>query len=128
MAKQFFYVCLGVLCLVAAHQLGVERAQADWDPSVSGEIVGVWAGVGFTRTGEAWTFWNAAEGWLRAPNHDLPVPVSEVKFIDQGSVITIDDVAWRRANDEWVEIGPFPGGPVPLQPDSWGKIKDRYRD
>ena len=36
MARKFFYVSLGILCLTAAYQLGAERARADWnaeDPS-----------------------------------------------------------------------------------------------
>jgi hypothetical protein len=29
MAKRFFYLSLGLLCLVAAYQMGAERARAD---------------------------------------------------------------------------------------------------
>lgn len=127
MTRRFAYMSFGILCLVAAYQLGAEKAAADWDPSAPGQIVGVWSGVAFTANGEAWTFWTAIEGWQRDPAHDLPLPASQVKFIDQGSIISTSDVAWRYTATGWDEVGPFPGGPISVRPESWGKVKAAHR-
>ena len=37
MAKKFACVSFGILCLVAAYQLGAERASADWNSTVVGQ-------------------------------------------------------------------------------------------
>lgn len=34
MAKRFFYVCAGLLCLVIAYQLGATRASAQGSPAI----------------------------------------------------------------------------------------------
>jgi hypothetical protein len=129
MTKRLFYLSLSLLCLVAAYQLGADRAGATWDPNVGGEIVGGWAYWWYTTSGEAWSA-TPENGWERDAQFDLPVPASQVKFIQGGHLLTIDDVAWSNYGDGagWRYVGPFPGGPVPLETDSWGKVKERYRD
>jgi hypothetical protein len=78
MAKRFAYVSFGILCLVAAYQLGAERASADWDPN--GQIVGVLAhNTVWTTSGEAWKFFTLPQGWTRQEENDLPVPASEIR-------------------------------------------------
>ena len=135
MARRFFFVCLGILCLVCAYQLGADRARADWDANAPGEIVGGGQRLWFTRDGEAWRLLETSMTWERQdPALDLPVPASEVKFMDNVSgagifMITTEDVAWFAGGaGPWEQIGPFPGAPVPLKTDSWGKVKDRYRE
>jgi hypothetical protein len=143
MARRFFFVCLGILCLVCAYQLGADRARADWDLTVPGQVVGggpTNLGVWYTAAGEAWGIRVVGPQqyeWVRADGFDLPVPASEVKFLSSVEnagfiqVLTNDDVAYVLnwvAGEQWVEVGPFPGGPVPLRGDSWGGVKDRYRE
>jgi hypothetical protein len=130
MAKQFLYASLGFLCLVAAYQLGVEKAAADWDLSVPGEIVGASGdNVHWDRSGRAWNI--TRNGWTRYyEDYDLPVPPEEVKFISKGWLVTTSDVGWVFGGGGvgWECAGPYPGGPVPLKSDSWGKIKSKYHD
>ncbi len=141
MARRFFYVSLGILCLTATYQLGAERAGAEWDGGSPGDIIGgafaqggAW--IGFTSAGEAWSV-TPAVGWIRQFDFDLPVSSSEVKFLDSNGeifvLITVSDVAWEYvAGVGWFEVGPFPGGVVGLQEaleaSTWGRVKGRWRE
>ena len=59
--------------------------------------------------------------------------MSEVKFFDASTngalrIITVTDEAWVFWNDVWTNLGSYPGAPVPLKEESWGRVKDRYRN
>jgi hypothetical protein len=132
MAKRFFYVCLGLLCLISAYQLGAGAARGEWNGSASGKIIGGLHDIWYDTGGEAWQVTTA--GWTRAAEWNLPVPAAEVKFFSSVGpgvlLITVDDIAWLRhpglGLDVWISVGPFPGDPVPAYSDSWAKIKSRY--
>jgi hypothetical protein len=82
MAKRFMFVSFGILCLVAAYQLGAEQARADWDPAVGGSVIGARFEIVYNGAGEAWMLSAPSiGGWSRQPESDLPVSVSEVKFL-----------------------------------------------
>ena len=125
MAKRFMYVSIGVMCLVAAYQLGVERARAEWNASAPGQIVGGADDRWYTSAGECW--YARPGGWTREATLDLPIPANEVKFFDTVTLISTSDVAWTWGGASWTEIGPFPGGPVSQEARSWGSTKGRFR-
>ena len=130
MAKRFAYVSFGILCLVAAYQLGAQRARADWDVSLSGDVVGTfgWDAV-FDRAGQAWRLEPThTPQWERAPTFDLPVPTTQIKLMSNFVIITNDDRGWVLQGSAWNDVGAYPGDPTPLAADSWAKIKGRYRD
>jgi hypothetical protein len=146
MARRFFYTSLGLLCLIAAYQLGAGGARADWSPNVAGQIIGGDMSAAnqsrwYTASGEAWKL--SSSGWERGEwetRIDLPVPASQVKFLagEPASIgfgihlITMDDVAWTiftvgPSNGEWQELGPLPAAPVAVEGESVGGVKGRYR-
>jgi hypothetical protein len=120
MAKRFMYVSIGVLCLVAAYQLGAKRAAAEWDGSAAG-IIGMGAlpvpgpngGVFYGADGAAWIVGPEAL-WARREDLDLPVASAEVKFLDTDNagtvsanivLVTTSDVVWAcigYESGEWV--------------------------
>ena len=120
MAKRFAYVSFGILCLVAAYQLGAERATADWDLTSPGQIVGASgpADAVYTADGTAW-FVDPEQGWIKVSDFeplwdlDLPVPAEDVKFLGDKVLITKSEDAWlfQWGPDAWVHAGPFPGTP-----------------
>jgi hypothetical protein len=57
-----------------------------------------------------------------------PVPVSTIKFWKQNLLVTKDNQAWVRDNTihSWSSCGPWPGGPVPTSPSTWGGVKGKY--
>ena len=137
MAKRFFYICTGLLCLVIAYQIGAEGARAEWDGNAPGYVLGgafaeggPW--IGFTSVGEAWSITPAA-GWIRRADMDLPVAASEIKFLDSNGelfiLITTADDAWESADNGlgWFQIDSFPGGPITIENESWGETKARWR-
>jgi hypothetical protein len=138
-SKSFFYTCAGIFLLVAAYTMGARHALADWDTSVTGDIVGgaFEAGFIYDRTGAAWTVYSNPPGWVRAndvPSRDLPFPVSDLKFLEGGGgqaamiAITKSDVAWGwDMNRGWFEIGPFPGTTIPVEGKTWSGVKEGYR-
>lgn len=138
MAKRFFYVAAGIFLLVAAYQLGAERARADWDPSGSGYVLGaggpqlVWSSLGEMYQ------WSIPESgdvvWTRGTGMDLPVPAADIKLLSCDSnsyatvatLVTREGVIWVFRN-EWRLAPPVPGGPVPVQGRSFGATKAKYR-
>ena len=134
MAKQFAFICFGVLCLAVAYHLGARSAMADWVGPGSGNVAGVVSRSGgfvaWSVTGEAWTI--DQRGWERDLElYDLPVPASEVKVIAGGHsgglvLITVDDRAYDHGGSiGWIDVGQYPGSPVGLEGGSWGSLKDR---
>ena len=137
MVKHFAYISFGILCLITAYQVGVERVRAEWNGGALGQIIGgafaeggPW--IAFTANGEAWSI-TPAVGWIRREDFDLPVPSSEVKFLDSNGelfiLITTADDVWEIVDNGfgWFQLDPFPGGPVALDQQSWGQVKGAYR-
>ncbi|GJM43932.1 MAG: hypothetical protein DHS20C21_07740 [Gemmatimonadota bacterium] len=131
MAGRFMYASIGVLCLVAAYQLGVSRAQAEWSPESPGQLVGMFStGSSVYVVSRSGAFWRASNdfGWEGpAAFDDLPVPSEAIAMLDENSIITKDDVLWFYVGGQWVDHGPFPGRPVSLDEQSWGETKSEFR-
>ncbi len=129
MAKNFLYVAAGFFLLVAAYQLGTQRAAADW--AGTGWVVGTADGrLVWNALGEAYSD-NSFAGWNREPAADLPVPPADVKIVEGGyqgwfCLVTHEDVVWRWRG-EWTRKDPVPGGPVPVREQTFGKTKAAHR-
>jgi hypothetical protein len=96
MAKRFFCISLGVLCLAAAYHLGSTQTEAS----------------GFTGSFVCLT-------QVGSSSSDY------VALADTGEVYRIDiDVPGLAS----FYLGTITGGPVPLEQESWTKIKARYRE
>lgn len=129
-------VAIAVTFLVSA-----SAAPASWDVNAPGQVVGVVGPLAFDRAGQAWWvgMWQD-DPWRREPSADLPVSIAEVKFLEaavttSGStdpsdarLVSIDDRAWKLiVGTGWILIGTFPGGPVPVETQSFGTVKARHR-
>ncbi|GJM43335.1 MAG: hypothetical protein DHS20C21_01770 [Gemmatimonadota bacterium] len=131
MAKRFMHVSVGVLCLVIAYQLGAERARAEWDGDSPGQLVGMVSNgssaLVFSRSGGAWSASNDA-GWIGPDaSAELPIPIADIAMLDDWTIVTKNDVLWMHRKGEWVNHGPFPGGPVSLEAKSWGDAKAEFK-
>lgn len=137
MARRFFFVSMGILCLTAAYQLGARSARADVDPTNPGPVliadIGAWG-----ADGSAWIAQSGGGSWYRqSTNLDLPVPASAVAMIDGEStqnfvLVTNSGAVWRcsgagSVGSAWKLMPPFPGGPVPVEGSSFGQIKGQFR-
>jgi hypothetical protein len=93
-AKRFFYVCAGLLCLAVAYHLGARGAGAQ---VVSGNpVVAVTSGC---------------------PNYSTVV-------------VTANGDLWGASycSETWTHVGNvFGGGPIPVKPETFGRLKARYR-
>ena len=134
MAKRFMYLSIGLLCLVAAYQLGAVNAEAEWDCSAAPGFCGGWAGMWFDSSGLAYSGM-VHNGGQREPDYDLPVPPGEVAFLEGstfiGYLLTKSGEAWYHddggTTTEWQYLTTLPGGPVSQQSESWGGVKGRHR-
>ncbi|GJM44529.1 MAG: hypothetical protein DHS20C21_13710 [Gemmatimonadota bacterium] len=135
MAKRFAYVSFGVLCLVTVHEMEAKDARAGWN--ADGQIWGTTAFGGgahlvIASSGEGWSH-QPFGAWTRHEELDLPVPVTQVKFVegagDPGNflLVTKDDSVWWFFETGWHQSEPFPGGPVSLGAQSWGETKANFR-
>jgi hypothetical protein len=73
MARNFFFVSFGLLCVVASYQLGADTARADWDRSLAGSVTGAQYDHVFDSDGHAWTINPYFGPVSRAPERDLVV-------------------------------------------------------
>jgi len=130
-ARKFFLVSLGILCLVAAYQLGATRARADW--SGIGPVFGMAGGiVAWNSQGQAYQGNSTIGSWSHLDRLDLPVPASDVKMLEgepYGSImfVTQSDEIWQNASGQWARLPPVPGGLVSVEGRSFGATKAKFR-
>jgi hypothetical protein len=133
MAKKFFYVCMGVLALVAAVGAGFNSARAQ----IGGPLH--FAGVGGASAqvvGRALLVLSTA---MPSPTpFPEPVPgtsdIVSVLVYNAGYAVPATTVVlangdtyhWSGNVPGWVLVGSF-SGPTQLQSTSWGQLKARYR-
>ena len=139
MAKKFAYISFGMLCLVAANQLGGgARGRVSLGPQSAAagvviEDVGIVSQFGellLDSNGDVWGIFGGC--WLPFSTSagPLPVPVSDLKFWHPNTIVTKSNVLWREADDGgggWINCGPWPGGPIATESESWGGVKGKYR-
>ena len=97
MAKRFFYVCAGLLCLTLAYELGARNAIAQVGSPTSGFAAYPVAG------GSAF--------WILTPNGDVYSSGWNFQYGVAGA---------EFKGNIW-------GAPTPTQPETWGRLKARYR-
>ena len=133
MRDRLLFTTIGLLVGIVAMQWTMPSGQASIvDSSVSaGSVVGV-ATEGFIfsiLTSDGSIYWISESGFEFKLS--IPIPVSDVAFYcgdDEGLIAKNGDV-WKVTNAQgqnWVNLGPAPGDPVPTQGKSWGKIKNQY--
>ena len=125
MARKFFFVCAGILCLMASYQLGTLRAEAQ---SGATAIVAMdHAGWVLDNQGRVWNVGHQGVPWERTPVWDPPVPVSQIAHWGVWAVVTTDGVGWWHDASTWHNAGAFPGGPIAVEQESAGSVKGKYR-
>jgi hypothetical protein len=117
-ARNFMFVCIGLLALAMAYHLGSRSTYAAYDPEVRGRIIGVRGDECVDRFGEAWHL--DGDGWVRQEGADLPVPISDVKFLGERILITVNDHGWYYDSGKWVLVGEFPSDRVLPEGETWG--------
>lgn len=98
MAKRFFYVCAGLLCLALAYHLGASNASAQYGAQVTG----------YSCTNASAHFVMTANGDLYLLNATFPggpLPTSSPQLL----------------GNFWA------GAPTPVQQETFGSLKVRYR-
>ena len=138
MKDKILYLTIGLLIGIVEMQWGTV-AEGD-DSSPYGIILRDTGGAQGTEqilvddNGNRWRFTydyvtGAITCWEPAGIANLPpVDPHEVKFWQGWMVVTRDNYVWVR-NDQaqtWQDCGPWPGGPVPTSPDTWGGVKGKY--
>lgn len=136
MAKQFFYISIGILALtVAYHLVAVPPVEADWDESGFSCVAGGQSNVYWSHSGEAYTL-HGDGSWIRESSLDLPVSSTSVAHTGhispQGlAVITTTGEAWiieQYSGGSWKQAPSFPGcGSAASEPATWGGIKGEFK-
>jgi hypothetical protein len=129
--KRFMYLSISVLCLsvsalIGSH-IGTRSAQAQAPGPIYSDtgIVTHFAEWMLDQYGQTWFI---GSSWERtAP--DVPSWLfNQIKSWHLTVIITQDNSAWKWNGTEWVNLGPWPGGPVPTSPNTWGDVKGKYDD
>ncbi len=133
MAKKFFYVCAGLLLLVAAYSTGASRAVAQiqntiWYANRIDATTGVVTGrsIRFLYTQPGPTFGRTA---TLPPVPGTPEIVCFSGTIDgEGQAILADGSVYSKTNESsWFYVGNLLSGATAAPSTSWGSIKARYR-
>lgn len=137
MAKKFMYASLGVMCLCISYSLGANSASAEWDSSLSGQVIGFAQDNSpnqayvVARNGDLWAI-ETVGGWTQRnlpSEQQLPVSVEDIKFYGGNVLVTNGDEAWvdQGFGVGWVSFGVFPGPPVGIERESFGAVKGLFR-
>jgi hypothetical protein len=129
MAKKFFFVCAGFLCLVVAYHLGASSAQGQGALTVDGSHIdcdrGANGTVLYTGVVGRTFYWN---GSAVPP----PIPGSARAVATCGGygfyvVVLENGDVYRGTDAQWTYDGNLVGAPTPAQGTTWGSVKMRYR-
>jgi hypothetical protein len=130
-AKSFFYVCAGLFLLALGYHLGARNATAQ---SPGGITVGGIADNGNTGVVIGRELWVMADTrYAPSPVTPYPIPGSSPVIAcgangGNGRVVLANgEEWWAYTGGPWTLVAVFPGGPTPVQQDSWGGVKARYR-
>ena len=125
--KRFMDLSVGLLCLMLAvavgYPIGSVTARADVT-SIPG-IAFVHGGYVLDVNGETWEV-TGPNCWQKASWIDpVPVPVEDIVHWSIMNFMTAQGDMWSHAMNVWENCGPWPGGPVGVENESWGGIKAR---
>jgi len=140
MAKRFLFVCAGLLCLALSYHLGARNATAQ---APSGSVTAMaYTGASYqtclvaTTSGDLFEWSN---GWQSRGNvfggnsggRTVVEMDGEMGATFRFFALASDGEVFALANNappySFVSIGYPVGGPTPVQQESWGAVKSRYR-
>lgn len=123
MFKKFFYACAAVMCLTLAFHFGATSAQGQ--SGANFRFLGTQGGAILMVSGDNIWQMDGVRGW-KLVFSDTPVPASQILCFSNGTFVTTSGEGYIWAN-EWVPVGPVPGGPTPTIKTSFGALKAKYR-
>ena len=138
-AKRFFFVCAGLLCLAAAYHLGARSATAQGDVTVSAvdQDNGIVPDLVATSNGDVYHGHHGFQGedpvWTLVGHIPAFGPVESISNLGTDSGVWAYDAAgnYYHSSDHgvsWVRRGNvFGGGPTSATRKTWGCVKSRYR-
>ena len=67
---------------------------------------------------------------VKGTRYDSPIPVASIEFWELGHVLATNGDVWARTGigNNWATCGPWPGGAVPTSENTWGSVKDKYKE
>lgn len=111
--------------------MGAHEARAGSMQAVATGIP-IHASLGAVRAWDAQGLaWHRVQGeWARDVG-DLPMPVTEVAFMESNATSTVlvstSGEIFSGSGGEWTSLGTLPTGPVAVDHGSWGKVKAAHR-
>ncbi|HXJ69440.1 MAG TPA: hypothetical protein VNM39_11080 [Verrucomicrobiae bacterium] len=134
MARKFFYVCMGLLCVCAALGVGFRAARAQnsgvrYFAGVGGASAAVIGRTILVITNQGPTaspFPDAVPGSADIAS----VLVFNAGYVPPSTTVVLvnGDVYYRDGGAAtWSFMGTYGGSPIPAREESWGQLKSRYR-
>ena len=127
--KRFAYLSFGLLCLMLAvavgYHIGSNVALAHVTP-IPG-IAFVDGSAVLDVNGETWdSIGGSPYCWFSVPElAPLPIPMEDIANWSVRAIVTVHGDMWIFGSQGWENCGPWPGGPVGVENESWGSIKAR---
>ena len=134
LAKRFFYVCAGLLCLAFAYHLGARSATAQVPPAVHV----AWEGNPVVVTPQGDVYFRMI-GCGNCPTWQLqgsvfggaPAGRTIVECDERVALASSGEVFFNPGANQgigpWVNLGIPPSGATPATQETWGGVKARYR-
>lgn len=136
LAKRFFYVSAGILCLALAYHLGATSATAQG--TSSGIVADIGCAPGSPEPGMSLVLnrvvysatLSGTYGFqVRAPLPPIPgtSPVVAIDASCTGLGMLANGDVWAGGGPSWSYVGNVTGGPTPAVQQSWGQVKVEHR-
>jgi len=135
-AKRFFYVCAGLLCLALAYHLGARSATAQASSGVECANVNEFQNTTCAVIGRLF-YWQPRDIDPPLPYTPTPVPGTSpivacgIDSRPDAIVLLANGEVWQCSNyqsNSWVLVATYPAGaPTPATQETWGGVKARYR-
>ncbi len=131
MKDRLLYLTIGVLLGIVVMHGAPGQATVVTEPV--GGIVALSNGFAIRADGQVW-FVDVQDNWTQKPEFTLPIPTADVRFINSGPpgqlwLVGNNGDVWSIGyiEDFWLNHGQLPGVPVPVSPNTWGSVKEKYK-
>lgn len=128
MKDKLLYGTIGLLVGIVVMQWTMPSGRASVVTAPVGVVVAADSDAVLATDGSVWFFHQPSNAWLQIGQ--LPFAVSEVQFFthtDGFVVVRKNGDQWEYLNNEWVNNGQPPIGPVANEQSTWGKIKAKFQ-
>jgi len=129
-SRTFLHVSLGILALAAAYHLGARSATAQSPSGIEVADIQENENTAAVISRQLWYWHGVANPPALVTSAVIPGSAAVIACSANGSqgwVLLANGEEWKSSDGSWALVAIWPVGSTPVQQDSWGGVKARYR-